>query len=417
MNSITERINTYNVNRYKEVLEYKYECMRENIFRFFRGSCHIFFEDLFNSNLEITSPAAWICGDLHLENFGSYKSDNRLVNFDLNDFDEAVLASVHWEIVRLATSIFVAFDYLKIEQKKAKRIAALLVDNYCATLKAGKALYIERQTAKGIVCEFLKKLKDKKQEDILNKKTIENGAKLFLKLKQYKHLPLKKELKKELIVHLQKWLGQDENSPYNYKVMDVAFRIAGTGSLGLLRYVFLLKSSNKNGEKYILLDMKETTPSSLEKYTDAVQPLWANNAERILFVQKLMQNNPPALLSTILFKEKYFIVQELQPEKDSIDFKLLRNRYRDMCRVIIDMGILTASSQLRSSGRKKSATADELIAFATREDWQEKTLQYASDYSVKIKSYYKDFVADNPKKPVKESSKKIKAVKINLEQK
>jgi hypothetical protein len=88
-----------------------------------------------------------------------------------------------------------------------------------------------------------------------------------------------------------------------------------------------------------------------------------------------------------------------------------------MCRVIIDMGILTASSQLRSSGRKKSATADELIAFATREDWQEKTLQYASDYSVKIKSYYKDFVADNPKKPVKESSKKIKAVKINLEQK
>ncbi|MEO7046259.1 MAG: DUF2252 family protein [Ferruginibacter sp.] len=396
MNSITERINAYNVGRYKEVLEYKYDCMRENTFRFFRGSCHIFYEDLFNSDLKITSPGSWLCGDLHLENFGSYKSDNRLVNFDLNDFDEAILAPVHWEIVRLATSIFVAFDYLKIEQEKARRIAALLVDNYCATLKAGKALYIERQTAKGIVSEFLNKLKDKKQEDILNKKTIENGEKLFIKLKQHKHLPLEKELKKELILHLQKWLGQDEHSPYNYKVLDVAYRIAGTGSLGLLRYVFLLKSSNKNGEKYILLDMKETIPSALENYTDTIQPLWSSNAERILFVQKLMQNNPPALLSTILFKEKYFIVQELQPEKDSIDFKLLRKRYRDMCRVIIDMGILTASSQLRSSGRKNSATTDELIAFATREDWQEKTLEYASNYSVKMKSYYTSFVNDHP---------------------
>ena len=238
--------------------------------------------------------------------------------------------------------------------------------------------------------------KDKKQEDILNKKTIENGEKLFIKLKQHKHLPLEKDLKKELILQLQKWLGQDEHSPYNYKVLDVAYRIAGTGSLGLLRYVFLLKSSNKNGEKYILLDMKETIPSALENYTDTIQPLWSSNAERILFVQKLMQNNPPALLSTILFKEKYFIVQELQPEKDSIDFKLLRKRYRDMCRVIIDMGILTASSQLRSSGRKNSATADELIAFATREDWQEKTLEYASNYSVKMKSYYTSFVNDHP---------------------
>ena len=40
------------------------------------------------------SPVCWICGDLHIENFGSYKGDNRLVYFDLNDFDESILAPV-----------------------------------------------------------------------------------------------------------------------------------------------------------------------------------------------------------------------------------------------------------------------------------------------------------------------------------
>jgi hypothetical protein len=46
-------------------------------------------------------PLGWICGDLHLENSGSYRSANDQVYFDLNDFDEAILAQVTREVIRL----------------------------------------------------------------------------------------------------------------------------------------------------------------------------------------------------------------------------------------------------------------------------------------------------------------------------
>ncbi len=92
------------------------------------------------AKFKIPSPVSWICGDLHLENFGSYKGNNRLVYFDLNDFDEAILAPTYLELVRLVTSIFIAFDSLKIEQKKAANMARLFLKAYSETLQKEKLI-------------------------------------------------------------------------------------------------------------------------------------------------------------------------------------------------------------------------------------------------------------------------------------
>ncbi|MEP6726109.1 MAG: DUF2252 family protein [Bacteroidota bacterium] len=94
---LIERIKAFNEGRLEDMLQVKYAKMAENSFCFFRGTCHLFYEDLSKEKDFPTSPNAWICGDLHLENFGSFKSDNRLVYFDLNDFDEAVLAPAAFE--------------------------------------------------------------------------------------------------------------------------------------------------------------------------------------------------------------------------------------------------------------------------------------------------------------------------------
>ena len=110
-----------------------------------------------------------------------------------------------------------------------------------------------------------------------------------------------------------------------------------------------------------------------------------------------MQNVPPALLSTTIFKDEPYILQELQPVKDSIDFKLLKDAYRDMYQVIDDMAHLTASAQLRSSGRQESAIADELIAYGQRTDWQEEVLNYAIGYAKAVKKDYTAFVNDYKK--------------------
>ena len=79
--------------------------MRASAFAFMRGTCHLFYDQLPRSGVFKSAPPVWVCGDLHLENFGSYKGDNRLVYFDINDFDEAALAPVSWDLVRLLTSL------------------------------------------------------------------------------------------------------------------------------------------------------------------------------------------------------------------------------------------------------------------------------------------------------------------------
>ncbi len=64
----------------------KYKAIREISFRFLRGTIHLFYEDLVGQYTLPESPLSWLCGDLHLENFGSFKGNDHEVYFDINDF-------------------------------------------------------------------------------------------------------------------------------------------------------------------------------------------------------------------------------------------------------------------------------------------------------------------------------------------
>jgi len=394
MEEITQRILDFNKDRQPGLVRLKYEAMAENLFRFYRGTNHVFYEDLAKADTMPFSPTAWISGDLHLENFGTYKSDNRLVYFDLNDFDEALLAPALLELARMTTSIFIAFETLNINQRKALNMAQLYIKTYAATLKAGKPNYIEPQTAKGIVSEFLSVVSKRKQKEILEKRTILKKKKLEILSDDPRHFPLKPTTKEALFDHITNWLKNNGDSPYNYRVTDAVFRVAGTSSLGLMRYAILLKSRNGAGEKYILLDMKQSARPSLLPFVNIPQPLWKTESERIVSIQHIMQNRPPALLSTTDFQGASFVIQEMQPVKDNINFKLIKKDYRDIYQVIDDMAMLTASSQLRSAGRQGSANADELIAFGKNDQWQETVLQYAINYAHDVKRYYLLFLKD-----------------------
>src|SRR5436305_1962370 len=103
--NVVERIETFNQGRDTQRLQIKYCNMRRDAFTFFRGSCHLFYEDWPTETPLNEAPYVWVCGDLHLENFGSYKSDNRLVYFDINDFDEGLLAPCTWDLTRFLTSL------------------------------------------------------------------------------------------------------------------------------------------------------------------------------------------------------------------------------------------------------------------------------------------------------------------------
>ena len=84
----------------------------------------------------------------------------------------------------------------------------------------------------------------------------------------------------------------------------------------------------------------------------------------------------------------------MQPVKDSINFKLIRDQYRDIYQVIDDMATLTASAQLRSGGTDGSAITDEMKVFGHHEGWQEEKLNYAQQYATKVKHDYGQFIKD-----------------------
>jgi uncharacterized protein (DUF2252 family) len=391
MPSIYDRITAFNKNLLPDMVKLKYEAMAENIYRFYRGTCHLFYEDLNNASPLPPSPSTWICGDLHLENFGSFKADNRLVYFDLNDFDEAVLAPCIWEVARMLTSIFIAFENLEIEEEKAIKMAQLYLRSYSATLTKGKAIGIEPRTAKGIVCTFLIKANNRKQKELLKKRTTEKKHKLFLSLDHEKHFELDKPLKKELTRFINEWIETSNDGPYNYRVVDCVFRLAGTGSVGVKRYLFLLKSLNTKN-KFLLLDMKQATQSSLQPYLTVNQPHWESEAQRVIQIQQRMQNFSPALLGATMFKGDSYVLQEMQPTEDSINFGVIKDQYRDIYMVIDDMALLTASSQLRSSGRQGSAIADKLIAHGLSTQWQDEVLNYSLKYARQVKQDYKQYL-------------------------
>jgi uncharacterized protein (DUF2252 family) len=397
VSSIAERIKQFNGNRLPEYSALKYQCMAENPFRFFRGTCHLFYEDLSRSNSLTAYPISWVCGDLHLENFGSYKGDNRLVYFDLNDFDESILAPATWEVARMVTSIFTGFESLGIKKKEATQTAALFLRVFSATLAKGKAKYLESQTANGIVRLFLDKIAERKQKELVRQRTIEGkNGNLQFRIDRIRLFPLDRALRKQLIAHLSQLMQHYPLLKGRFQVLDAAFRVAGTGSLGVERYVFLLRNI-KDPKKHFLVDMKQAPPSSLLPWLTNPQPAWASEAERVIAVQQRMQNICPALLSTTVFDGESYVLKEMQPTADKIDFLVIRDRYKDLACVIEDMAFLTASAMLRSAGRQGAALPDELIAFGADTHWQQGLVDYATTYAGQVKkdylAYFKEYKA------------------------
>src|SRR6185312_12957460 len=392
MSDLVIRITDFDRGHLPLMLQKKYAAMAQNAFRFYRGTCHLFYEDLSKMTDFPASPPTWICGDMHIENFGSYKGDNRLVYFDLNDFDESILAPCLWEVARMTTSIFIAFYELGIAKAEALRVVRHFIKVYAGTLAGGKAIIIDPRTARGIVCDFLTQVEKRKTKEQLKKRTTESKKRRLILSPGYeKHAILDSELKAELTAHINEWIMHTRAAASEYRVKDCVLRIAGTGSLGLKRYVFLLRSGIKK-RRYLLLDMKQAEPSSLKPYVTVKQPAWKSEAARVIEIKHRMQNVSPALLGATVFKGDSFIVQEMQPTEDRIDFELIKNKYPEIDLVMSDMAVLAASSQLRSGGRLGSAITDELICFGNGDTWQEKLLDYALRYASRVKKDYKQYV-------------------------
>ncbi len=396
MNEIVESILKHNSGREAERLSMKYRAMRENPFAFMRGTCHLFYEDWPIGDARLNdAPAGWICGDLHLENFGSYKGDNRLVYFDLNDFDEAALAPATWELGRWLASILVAAGSLNLPDMDAERLCRVGLSSYSAALAAGKARWVERDTASGMIRNLLNPLRMRRRKAFLDSRTRMGKGMRSIRADGKHALELDPEEKSRVMEFVGEY-AQATMQPAFYRPLDAARRIAGTGSLGLQRYVVLIEGRGSPDENF-LLDLKQATPSALSPHLGHIQPRWESEAHRVVSIQHWSQAISPAFLDAVAFDGKPFLIKGLQPTADRLQLSLWNGKFKRLERVIVSMGEIVAWGHLRSGGRSGAAIADEWIQFGQRRDWQAGLLKLAQRQAVRIRADWKKYAREYDK--------------------
>lgn len=395
MLNVAETIRNYNAGRDPDRLAMKYANMRTNAFVFLRGTCHLFYQRLPSDPLFAgKAPAGWVCGDAHLENFGSYKGDNRLAYFDLNDFDEAALAPVTWELVRFLSSILIAGDSLCATTDDADALCNTALDAYVGALLLGKARWVDRDNADGLIEQLLDTLKARTRPAFLDKRTDRKGHGRVIRI-DGKHALAASDAQRDRVTKLVGAYAATQDKPEFFKVLDVARRIAGTGSLGVDRYIILVEGKGSPDGNY-LLDLKEALPSSLAPYLKTAQPAWPSQAHRVVGLQRRMQAVSMAFLQPIVEGTKSsstpYVLRGLQPSEDRVNLDVKRTSLDQIRGVTDEMGQLMAWAQLRSSGRQGSAIADALIDFGgSAKSWRKDLMAAAHQCTAQAVKDWKDY--------------------------
>jgi len=388
---VLDRIARFNRGRDPERLALKFKAMQKTALAFFRGTCHLFCEDWPATSRLNDMPAVWTCGDLHIENFGTYKGENRLAYFDIADFDESVLAPCAWDLTRLATSALILSKSHGLKRKDAIAHCDVFLDAYNVALRDGKARWIERAVAQGPIRSLLQRLDHQDRGAFIASRTERGSRGTKLCIDGEHTLEISKKDRKRIERFMADLVDKGPYARF-FKVLDVARRIAGTGALGLERYTILVEGRG-GPAGHFLLDLKFAAPSALAPYVTQSQPRWKSDAERVVAVERRMQAISPALLHAVSIGSKSYVLRELMPSQDKLDLKNWKAKPGDLAMLARDLGFLLAWSELRSGGRDGSATIDQLIALGANRQWRRSVIDYAEHYATVASRDWKTFRA------------------------
>lgn len=375
----------------------KYRAMTKNPFVFLRGTCRLFYERVGAGGFVPSGPRAWLCGDLHLENYGTFVTGDGVggsIVFDVNDFDEAVLAPYGLDILRLATSVLIGAETIGLSTSQAREVVHRLIAHYLAELSSGRPRTLDGFSAKGPVRALIEDLRNRSPKKFLAKRVKEAGGRPMLITDGDKALPLGPEAKSQIAAIFEK-LPPPQGLPRAFAFLDAARRIAGTGSLGIPRDVVLTEGQAPTGPPW-LIDIKAAGPSALLGIAGP-QPAFPSEAVRVVDVQQRFQADPPALLQAVTIGGTVWIFKQLQPSADRLDLEAVA-RDRDALNDVVDaMAHLAAWGHLRAAGHLGAATVAELATAANAsgvgEDMDKRAVEMAAITHSDFASYAAAFAA------------------------
>jgi uncharacterized protein (DUF2252 family) len=312
-------------------------------FTFYRGAAQLMANDL--KMQPHTGIYAQLCGDAHLSNFGMYASRERTPVFDINDFDETSQGPWEWDLKRLTTSFVLAARDNGIGAHAEEAVRAA-VDAYAAALTemAGlgwldrryRMIRADRPVVDGVVWterttrivnKVVSKAAKKTQAWTVGKYTEMIDGVPRLRLDPPIITPVSKRTAAAVTASLRGYVESlsTERRAYlvPYRVVDVAHKIVGVGSVGTYDYIVLLVGDGLHDE--LLLQVKEAEPSAV-KTALGEKPLLANG-ERVVVGSWVMQSVSDPFLGFTQLHGRGFYVRQLKDMKGSIDPATLNEEF------------------------------------------------------------------------------------------
>jgi uncharacterized protein (DUF2252 family) len=288
-------------HRLPSLLPIRYGRMLPGPAEFLRGSAAVMAFDL--SSTPVTGLHAQLCGDAHLANFGGFATPERNLIFDLNDFDETLLGPWEWDVKRLASSIVVVGRTNGLRESQCREAVLRAVGAYRSQMRQfGEMRFLDIWYTAIDAEEVVTRLSAPAISNGLKREAVKNtnlGA--LHKFTKIVGDGYRITNDPPLITHRTYPLPQcmDEVWPLyrnslatdhrlildRYRLVDMARKVVGVGSVGLRSFVTLLLGSNDQDP--LFLQIKEARASALEAYVR--RSAYANHGKRVATGQRIMQ--------------------------------------------------------------------------------------------------------------------------------
>jgi uncharacterized protein (DUF2252 family) len=344
--------------RFAGLFERKTARMAASPLAYLRGSAPLFYAVLADHPELQSGPAGsgFLCGDAHLENFGVYRTDQRRskrraatalhndpVVFDVNDFDEAIVGPFRFDLLRLVTSLMLGGREMGADGTRSLELSELLVASYVGAVFAPQPL----PPAPAPVARLLAKVERRSHRDMLEDRTqLFNGKRRFVRGPRYGELP-KPLARAARAAFAQYASGLDDKrfAASCFDVVDVAFRVAGTGSLGALRLAVLTRGKGGADGGWIF-DMKEEGIPAAAVLLGRPK---LGPARRVVAAARACLADPPRMLGTARLDGVPMLVRRFAPQEDKLNFA--RIEPSDLAPLAAYLGALLGRAHLRGANK------------------------------------------------------------------
>jgi uncharacterized protein (DUF2252 family) len=388
--SLLERVER---GRVSALVKLKHRLMAESPFGYFRGAAPVMAADLGmvpNSGLE-----AQLCGDAHVRNLGAFAApDGRLV-FDINDFDETIRGPFEWDLKRMAASLVLAARESRHKEASARQAVEECMIHYCEYMRAFARMpllevgrfQVHRLGDVQPIHQALLKAERATPVHTLAQLTEPtpgkpDGPRRFKDIQSvlWRITGAKAEKVLEALGPYQQMLEpQRQHLLSLYRPVDVAFKVVGTGSVGLRDYCIYFEG-NGPGDP-LFLQIKEEAASAFSPYLPTANPV-PQNGQRVVNGQRAMQVQSDPFLGWTNIGSRQYLVRQLNDHKGSIDLTDLAGSglmaFGEVCGELLARGHARSGDPLVIAGYvgNGQAFAESLARFGalyadqTEKDWQ-----------------------------------------------